>query len=117
MRCSENLYDMLMPSPSDRNSRGIQEIFQTIILERHLKQPVTVCAITIEAGNRSGARVLCETYKSNTLHEKNWTEFASVDAAVVAAGRLVHNKMCNGFHYRAASADTGFRDHAALSTA
>jgi hypothetical protein len=117
MRCSENLFDMFMPSPSDKNNRGIQEIFQTIVLERLFKQPVTVCAITIEAGNKPGARVLCETYRSNALHEKNWVEFASVDAAVVAAGRLAHNKMCNGFHYRVASANTSFRDCAPLSIA
>jgi hypothetical protein len=108
---------MLMPSPSDKNNRGIHEIFQTIVLERLFKQTVTICAITIETGNRPGARVVCETYRSNTLHEKNWFEFASVDAAVVAAGRLAHNKMRNGFHYRVASADTDFRDRAPLSNA
>lgn len=109
MGCPTNLYDMLMPSPADEKNFGALEIFQTILLERPFKTATTVCAITIEAGNKPGARVLCETYKSNQLRERNWVEFPSVDAAVVEAGRLAHNKMCNGFHYRLASVDTDFR--------
>ncbi len=114
MGCPENLYDMLMPSPVDENNRGVHEIFQTIVQERLFKKALTVCAITIEAGNKPGARALCETYKSNQLHEKNWAEFTSVDAAVVEAGRLAHNKMRNGFHYRLASVDASFRDYATI---
>lgn len=108
----ENLYDMIMPSPTDEHNRGVYEIFQTIVLERLFKQALTVCAITIEAGDRPGARVLCETYKSNELRQKNSAEFASVDAAVVEAGRLAHNKLHNGFCYRLASVDASFRDYA-----
>lgn len=114
MGCPENLYDMLMPSPADENNRGVHEIFQTIVLERLFKKSLTVCAITIEAGNKPGARVLCETYKSNQLHEKNWVEFTSVDAAVVEAGRLAHNKMRNGYYYRLASVDASFRDYPSI---
>lgn len=110
MGCPTNLYDMLMPSPADEKNCGVLEIFQTILLERPVRKTLTVCAITIEAGNRPGARVLCETYRSNELRESNWVEFPSVDAAVVEAGRLAHNKMRNGFHYRLGPVEADFRD-------
>ncbi|KGF67560.1 hypothetical protein LL06_21560 [Hoeflea sp. BAL378] len=109
--------DMLMPSPADEKNIGVRDLFQTIFLERHIKRSLTVCEITIEAGSRPGARVLCETYKSDETREGNWVEFPSVDAAVVEAGRLAHNKMRNGFHYRLASVDAGFRDAATAATA
>ena len=112
-----NMYDMLMPSPADDRNRGVREIFQTIFLERHVQRSLTVCEITIEAGNRPGARVLCETYRSDQLREGNWVEFPSVDAAVVEAGRLAHNKMRNGFHYRLAAVETSFRDAAPAAIA
>ncbi|MBC7283758.1 MAG: hypothetical protein H5U12_20285 [Hoeflea sp.] len=115
MGCRGNMYDMLMPSPADEKNRGVREIFQTIFLERHVKRSLTVCEITIEAGSRPGARVLCETYKSDELREGNWIEFPSIDAAVVEAGRLAHNKMSNGFHYRLAAVDTSFRDAAPVA--
>ncbi|GAB5460126.1 conserved hypothetical protein [Hoeflea sp. EC-HK425] len=115
MRCSENLFDVLMPILADTNNSSVQEIFHTIFLERILNNAMTVYTITIETGAQTGARVLCETYRSNELQEKNSAEFASVDAAVVEAGRLAHNKMCNGFHYRLASADTRFRDKAPVA--
>ncbi|MDP2120343.1 MAG: hypothetical protein Q8K28_10605 [Hoeflea sp.] len=102
MGCSENLDDMLLPFPADEMNRGVRELFQTIFLERHVKRSWTVCEITIDAGTRPGARVLCETYRSDEVREGNWVEFPSVDAAVVEAGRLAHNKMRNGFHYSAA---------------
>lgn len=100
MGCPTNLYDMLIPSPLDEKNSGALEVFQTILLERGFRKALTVYAITIEAGNRPGARVVCETYRSNQLRQRNWVEFPSVDAAVVEAGRLTHNKMRNGFHYR-----------------
>ena len=112
MRCSENLFDVLTPSPSDKNNLSIQEIFKTIVLERSFNDAMTAYEITIEAGDDPGARILCETYRSNELQEKKWVELASVDAAVVEAGRLAHNKMRNGFHYKLASAETAFRDNA-----
>lgn len=109
MGCPTNLYDMLMPSPGDEKNCGALEIFQTILLERAFKKALTVYAITVEAGDRPGARVVCETFKSNQLRERNWVEFTSVDAAVVEAGRLTHNKMRNGFHYRLTSVGADFR--------
>ena len=116
MRCSENLFDVLAPSPPARNNTGIQEIFHTIFLERICNNASIVCAITIETDADPGARVLCETYRCNELQEKKSSRFASVDAAVVEAGRLAHNKMCNGFHYRLASTDTSFRNSAPLAS-
>ena len=110
MRCTGNLFDVLTPSPADKNNFGVQEVFQTIILERSFNNAMTVYEISIEAGASPGARVLCETYRSNELQETTWVEFGSVDAAVVGAGRLAHNKMRHGFHYRLASADTSLRD-------
>jgi hypothetical protein len=115
MRCSGNLFDGLAPSNPDTNKAGIQEIFQTIFLERIFNNAPTVCAITIETDFHPGASVLFETYRCNELQEKKSAKFASVDAAVVEAGRLAHHKMCDGFHYRLASADTGFRDKAPLA--
>ena len=117
MRCSENLFDVATPSAADKNNLGIQKIFHTIFLERSFDNAMTVHTITVEAGTTPGARVLCETYKSDELQETRSVRFASVDAAVVEAGRLAHNKMCNGFHYRLASADTSFRDSAPLAIA
>lgn len=117
MRCSENLFDVLEPTGTDKNNTGIQKIFHTIFLERPFDNAMTVYAITVEAGARPGARVRCETYRSDELQEKKSVEFSSLDAAVVEAGRLAHNKMRSGFHYRLASADAGFRDSAPLASA
>ncbi|MEQ8737380.1 MAG: hypothetical protein RID59_02295 [Hoeflea sp.] len=103
-----NLYEMIMPSSDDKKNRGALPVFETIILERFFKTALTVCTITIEAGNKPGARILCETYRSHQLRERRWVEFASIDAAVVEAGRLAHNKMRTGFHYRLASVDKSF---------
>lgn len=104
MQCSGNLFDVLTPSASSINNLSIQEIFQPIVLERIFDDAMTVYEITIEAGVDRGARILCETYRSNELQDKRSVEFPTLDAAVVEAGRLAHNKMRNGFHYRLASA-------------
>ena len=117
MRCSENLFDALTPSPADNNKHGIQEIFHTIFREKSFNKTITVYAITIETAVSPGARVVCETYRSDGLQETRTVGFSSVDAAVVEAGRLAHNKMCNGFHYRMASADTSLRDSTPLAIA
>lgn len=103
-----NLYDMIMPSSEDGKNHGALEVFETIILERSLKKALTVCTIRIEAGTKPGARILCEIYRSHQLRERRWVEFASIDAAVIEAGRLVHNKMRTGFHYKLASVDESF---------
>ena len=108
MGCPTNLYDMLMPSPGDAKNAGALEVFETILLERAFRKALTVCAITIETGNSPGAMVVCETYRSNQLRERNWVEFPSVDAAVVEAGRLTHNKMRNGFQYRLGAVEADF---------
>jgi hypothetical protein len=113
MGCPVNLYDMIMPSSEDMRNRGALEVFQPIFLERFFNKALTVCAIRIEAGDNPGARVLCETYKSHELRERRWVEFASIDAAVVEAGRLVHNKIRNGFSYKLAPIDLGFEKRTA----
>lgn len=110
MRCSENFFDVLTPSASDGNNLSIREIFQTIVLERNFDDAVTKFEITIEARADRGARILCETYRSDELQDKRSVEFPTLDAAVVEAGRLAHNKMRSGFHYRLVSAVTGYRD-------
>jgi hypothetical protein len=117
MRCSGNLFDVLMPSPADQNNHDIQKIFHTIFLERSFNNKMIVCTITVEAGANPGARVVCETYRSNELQENKSVEYSSLDAAVVEAGRLAHNKMRCGFHYRLASADTSFRNNPSLAVA
>ena len=114
MGCSASLYEMIMPSSEDTKNHGALEVFETIILERLFKKALTVCTITIEAGNKPGATILCETYKSHRLRERSWVEFPSIDAAVVEAGRLVHNKMRTGFHYRLASPDESFGNSAPI---
>ena len=120
MRCSGNLFDVLMPSPADQSNHDIQKIFHTIFLERTFDNAMTVYTITVEAGAQPGARVRCEIYRSDVLQEKQSVEFSSLDAAVVEAGRLAHNKMRSGFHYRLASAnstETCFRDNVPLAVA
>lgn len=120
MRCSGNLFDVLTPSPAGQDNHDIQKMFQTIFLERSFDNAMTVYTITVEAGIQPGARVRCEIYRSDVLQEEQSVEFSSLDAAVVEAGRLAHNKMRSGFHYRLASAkstETRFRDNAPIAAA
>ncbi|WP_420406888.1 hypothetical protein [Hoeflea sp.] len=104
-----------MPSAKDTKNYGALEVFETIILERVFRKALTVCTITVEAGNKPGARILCETYKSRQLRERSWVEFASIDAAVVEAGRLAHNKMRSGFSYRLAPVEGGLEKRTATA--
>lgn len=101
MEYSGNLYDIIMPSMADKRNNGAYRIFQKIILENIAKNKFNTCEITIEAGSVPGARIHFETYENTKLDENKWFDFSSVDAAVIEAGRLSHNKMRNGFKYRA----------------
>lgn len=105
MEYSGNLYDMIMPSQVDKRNRGVHRVFQKIVLEQLLDNELTTCEITIEAGDVPGARIHFETYENAKLDENKWFDFSSVDAAVIEAGRLSHNKMRNGFKYRSNPAD------------
>lgn len=95
-----NLYDIIMPTSNDRRNRGAYRIFQKIVLEHIVGNAFNTCEITIEAGSVPGARIHFETYENTRLDENLWFDFGSVDAAVIEAGRLSHNKMRNGYKYR-----------------
>lgn len=102
MGYSGNLFDLIVPSPMDRKNYGANRIFEKIALEYFFDQRSTLCEITIEAGDKPGARIHFETYEDNVLHENMCFSFNTLDAAVIEAGRLVHNKMHSGFKYKLA---------------
>ncbi|WP_394689002.1 hypothetical protein [Hoeflea sp.] len=100
MEYAGNLYDIIMPTPNDSRNYGVYKVFQTIVLEHIAGNTFNTCEITIEAGSVPGARIHFETYENTKRDENLWFDFGSVDAAVIEAGRLSHNKMRNGYKYR-----------------